>query len=79
MTEEVGQRQVKCESVSGDSEGDGQWRPSSDWIREWKSRLPFQTIMRMLQVWMLLQNCAQYTPHIMTDFSYGKRLSIINL
>ena len=27
-----------------------QWRPSSDWIRGWKSRLPLQTIMRMLQV-----------------------------
>ena len=55
--EEAGQRPDKSESVAGDSEcgeaGEGravQWRPSSDWIREWKSRLPLQTIMRMLQV-----------------------------
>ena len=47
MTEEVSQRRAKSEP---EDECDGQWRPSSDWIREWKSRLPLQTIMRMLQV-----------------------------
>jgi len=26
------------------------WRPTTDWVREWKSQLPLQTIMRMLQV-----------------------------
>ena len=51
MAEEEGQRSVKAESVSGDSVcSEALWRPSSDWIREWKSRLPLQTIMRMLQV-----------------------------
>ena len=32
-------------------EGQGQrWVASPDWVREWKSQLPLQTIMRMLQV-----------------------------
>ena len=30
-----------------------QWRPTSEWIKEWKSRLPLQTLMRMLQVALL--------------------------
>ena len=67
MTEEVGQRQVKCEPVSGDCEGDGQWRPSSEWIREWKSRLPLQTIMRMLQVDTSSHLCAVYN----ASFTYN--------
>lgn len=28
----------------------GQWSPTSDWILSWKSKLPLQTIMRLLQV-----------------------------
>ena len=27
-----------------------QWRPTTVWLKEWKSQLPLQTIMRMLQV-----------------------------
>ncbi|XP_011058444.1 PREDICTED: LOW QUALITY PROTEIN: protein HID1 [Acromyrmex echinatior] len=27
-----------------------QWVPSSDWVYQWKSKLPLQTIMRLLQV-----------------------------
>ena len=54
MAEEVGQWPAKSEAEAGDSEcgeaGEARWRPSSDWIKEWKSRLPLQTIMRMLQV-----------------------------
>ena len=54
VAEEVGQWPAKVETEAGDSEcgeaGEAKWRPSSDWIKEWKSRLPLQTIMRMLQV-----------------------------
>ena len=28
----------------------GEWTPSSEWVSSWKSKLPLQTIMRMLQV-----------------------------
>ncbi|XP_005297514.1 protein HID1 isoform X2 [Terrapene carolina triunguis] len=28
----------------------GQWTPTSDWVLSWKSKLPLQTIMRLLQV-----------------------------
>mgnify|MGYP004594102771 CR=1 FL=1 len=27
-----------------------QWVPSSEWVYQWKSKLPLQTIMRLLQV-----------------------------
>ncbi|XP_026696588.2 protein HID1-like [Ciona intestinalis] len=27
-----------------------EWSPTSDWVQSWKSKLPLQTIMRMLQV-----------------------------
>ena len=27
------------------------WKPTSEWLRNWKSQLPLQTIMRMLQVY----------------------------
>lgn len=27
-----------------------QWRPTSEWVSNWKSKLPLQTIMRLLQV-----------------------------
>uniref|UniRef100_A0A0V0G467 Protein HID1 n=1 Tax=Triatoma dimidiata TaxID=72491 RepID=A0A0V0G467_TRIDM len=30
--------------------GGGQWVPTSDWVNSWKSKLPLQTIMRLLQV-----------------------------
>ena len=26
------------------------WKPTTEWVKEWKSHLPLQTIMRMLQV-----------------------------
>ncbi|GFG40774.1 hypothetical protein Cfor_06052 [Coptotermes formosanus] len=28
----------------------GQWIPTSDWVNSWKTKLPLQTIMRLLQV-----------------------------
>jgi hypothetical protein len=28
----------------------GEWTPTPEWVQSWKSRLPIQTIMRMLQV-----------------------------
>lgn len=28
----------------------GQWTPTPDWVMSWKSKLPLQTIMRLLQV-----------------------------
>ncbi|EQB77279.1 hypothetical protein CB1_000265068 [Camelus ferus] len=28
----------------------GQWNPTSEWVLSWKSKLPLQTIMRLLQV-----------------------------
>ncbi|KAK9503756.1 hypothetical protein O3M35_010247 [Rhynocoris fuscipes] len=39
----------------GDSGGinkvnSGQWVPTSEWVNSWKSKLPLQTIMRLLQV-----------------------------
>ncbi|CAG2054944.1 unnamed protein product [Timema podura] len=30
--------------------GVGHWVPTSDWVHSWKSKLPLQTIMRLLQV-----------------------------
>ncbi|OBS64663.1 hypothetical protein A6R68_06783 [Neotoma lepida] len=38
------QRRLSSTSASG------QWSPTSDWILSWKSKLPLQTIMRLLQV-----------------------------
>jgi hypothetical protein len=28
----------------------GQWIPTSEWVSSWKTKLPLQTIMRLLQV-----------------------------
>lgn len=28
----------------------GQWVPTAEWVHSWKSKLPLQTIMRLLQV-----------------------------
>ncbi|XP_018561098.1 protein HID1 isoform X2 [Anoplophora glabripennis] len=37
--------------ISGPSEGqNGQWVPTGEWVHSWKSKLPLQTIMRLLQV-----------------------------
>lgn len=37
--------------VTAPSEGTiGQWVPTSEWVHSWKSKLPLQTIMRLLQV-----------------------------
>ncbi|XP_050351316.1 protein HID1 isoform X2 [Nymphalis io] len=30
--------------------GEGEWRPSGEWVSSWRGRLPLQTIMRLLQV-----------------------------
>ncbi|XP_010854794.1 PREDICTED: protein HID1 [Bison bison bison] len=38
------QRRLSSASASG------QWSPTSEWILSWKSKLPLQTIMRLLQV-----------------------------
>ena len=35
---------------SSDESVNGEWSPSSSWALGWKSRLPLQTIMRLLQV-----------------------------
>ena len=35
---------------SEESDNNGEWSPSSSWAIGWKSRLPLQTIMRLLQV-----------------------------
>ncbi|XP_061383942.1 protein HID1 isoform X2 [Danaus plexippus] len=39
-----------CESEAGAGEGDGEWRPTGEWVSSWRTRLPLQTIMRLLQV-----------------------------
>nr|XP_022916431.1 protein HID1 [Onthophagus taurus] len=37
--------------VSSSTENtNGQWVPTADWVHSWKSKLPLQTIMRLLQV-----------------------------
>lgn len=37
--------------ISGPSESQsGQWVPTGEWVHSWKSKLPLQTIMRLLQV-----------------------------
>ncbi|XP_038402571.1 protein HID1 [Canis lupus familiaris] len=38
------QRRLSSASASG------QWSPTSEWVLSWKSKLPLQTIMRLLQV-----------------------------
>ncbi|XP_064439534.1 protein HID1 isoform X5 [Mirounga angustirostris] len=38
------QRRLSSTSASG------QWNPTSEWVLSWKSKLPLQTIMRLLQV-----------------------------
>ena len=36
----------------GDAAGGGgtKWKPTSEWVQSWKSKLPLQTLMRLLQV-----------------------------
>ncbi|GJQ81764.1 hypothetical protein Trydic_g311 [Trypoxylus dichotomus] len=36
-------------TATGES-NNGQWVPTADWVHSWKSKLPLQTIMRLLQV-----------------------------
>ncbi|XP_063917758.1 protein HID1 isoform X2 [Zophobas morio] len=36
-------------SATGDKTS-GQWTPTGEWVHSWKSKLPLQTIMRLLQV-----------------------------
>lgn len=33
-----------------ESEDQDQWVPTTEWVESWKSKLPLQTIMRLLQV-----------------------------
>lgn len=33
-----------------DNEASAEWSPTPEWVESWKSKLPIQTIMRMLQV-----------------------------
>ena len=39
---------VRLDSLS--SRSGGKWIPSCAWVSSWKSKLPLQTIMRLLQV-----------------------------
>lgn len=41
---------VKKPPPSSNLTNGGGWRPSGDWVSSWKSKLPLQTIMRLLQV-----------------------------
>ncbi|VEN43091.1 unnamed protein product [Callosobruchus maculatus] len=46
-------RSVKTRSslrVTAPVEQNGQWVPTAEWVHSWKSKLPLQTIMRLLQV-----------------------------
>ncbi|XP_061383943.1 protein HID1 isoform X3 [Danaus plexippus] len=43
-------KESPCESEAGAGEGDGEWRPTGEWVSSWRTRLPLQTIMRLLQV-----------------------------
>ncbi|CAB3359160.1 Hypothetical predicted protein [Cloeon dipterum] len=38
------------EGSSSPTQGTQQWNPTSEWVYSWKSKLPLQTIMRLLQV-----------------------------
>lgn len=38
------------EQTSNVAQNVNQWVPSGDWVHQWKSKLPLQTIMRLLQV-----------------------------
>ena len=51
MTTEYVDGDRKDRNLDNSSESDGaEWTPSSSWAIGWKSRLPLQTIMRLLQV-----------------------------
>lgn len=39
-----------AEQANANVENTNQWVPSSEWVWQWKSKLPLQTIMRLLQV-----------------------------
>ncbi|XP_012390536.1 protein HID1 isoform X1 [Orcinus orca] len=48
-SEEPSQAWREQRRLSSASAG-GQWSPTSEWVLSWKSKLPLQTIMRLLQV-----------------------------
>lgn len=53
MTRSVSQRQsIRLTDANslGQGGGSGQWVPTSEWVNSWKTKLPLQTIMRLLQV-----------------------------
>lgn len=37
-------------TAGGNVEGSTQWVPTAEWVRSWKSKLPLQNIMRLLQI-----------------------------
>lgn len=41
---------IRVAEHTNSSNNINQWVPSSDWVYQWKSKLPLQTIMRLLQV-----------------------------
>ena len=49
MTQEIEDGKTKTFAASSDEEN-GDWTPNGAWATSWKSRLPLQTIMRLLQV-----------------------------
>ncbi|XP_069703784.1 protein HID1 isoform X1 [Periplaneta americana] len=50
LTEAHSLAQGSGTAVSGGMGAGGQWVPTSEWVNSWKTKLPLQTIMRMLQV-----------------------------
>ena len=52
MTQEYidGDRRQADHSSDSESMSGREWEPTSTWALGWKSRLPLQTIMRLLQV-----------------------------
>lgn len=38
------------QETKNDESSSDQWVPTTEWVESWKSKLPLQTIMRLLQV-----------------------------
>ncbi|KAG5670438.1 hypothetical protein PVAND_000702 [Polypedilum vanderplanki] len=41
---------IRVTQESSSSQSQSVWRPTSEWVQSWRSKLPLQTIMRLLQV-----------------------------
>ncbi|KAL1494941.1 hypothetical protein ABEB36_010442 [Hypothenemus hampei] len=50
LTRTVNTRNSLRVSTVNDHTNNGQWMPTGEWVHSWKSKLPLQTIMRLLQV-----------------------------